>query len=118
MTFKQLADDIVKTRKEHGFITDWTNVPSKLMLIVTELSEAMESYRDADPEGFAEELADVMIRLLDLAYSLDIDLEERVKIKMEVNKRRPHLHGKHFNDKFWTGEVKREWLALLMKKDE
>jgi len=118
MTLEQLAGDIIKIRKEHGFITDWTNVPSKLMLIVAELSGAMESYRNADPEGFAEELAAAMIRVLDLAYSLNINLEERVKIRMEVDRRRPYLHGKRFNDKFWMGKVGREWLALLMKKEE
>jgi NTP pyrophosphatase (non-canonical NTP hydrolase) len=44
---------IVKWREAKGFETTWLNVPEKLMLIVTELSEAMEAYRHIDPDVLA-----------------------------------------------------------------
>lgn len=45
------------------------------------------------PEGFASELADVLIRVFDLAGALGIDLEDAVQSKMAYNKTRPHRHG-------------------------
>lgn len=64
------------------------------MLIVTELSEAMESYRNRDDENFKEEIADTFIRLFDLCGGLDIDIEREILKKMQKNKKRPYKHGK------------------------
>jgi NTP pyrophosphatase (non-canonical NTP hydrolase) len=118
----ELALDITKWRRNKGFRTDWGNVPEKLMLIVTELSEAMEAYRhipldegiamvtddgfhvhpiapdcpkdDKNLLNFSEELADTAIRLFDLATALDINLEHEIWQKMMANEERPHKHGK------------------------
>lgn len=65
-----------------------------LMLIVSELGEALEAHRKGDMKNFAEELADVAIRLGDLCGGLDIDLEWEIIQKMEYNQTRPRLHGK------------------------
>src|SRR3990167_5408148 len=70
-----------------GFKCDWENVPEKLMLVVTELAEAMEAYREKNPTGetiihFEEELADVAIRLFDLCGGLGIDLRKSIASKM------------------------------------
>ena len=48
------------------------------------------------PEGFGSELADVIIRCLDLAEAMNIDIESIIYIKHEFNKRRPYKHGKKF----------------------
>lgn len=48
-----LASHIAAWRQQKGFRTDWLNVPEKLMLIVTELSEAMEAYRHIEPAVLA-----------------------------------------------------------------
>jgi len=90
-----LAKDIATWREQKGFITNWDNMPEKLMLVVTELSEAMEAYRTNDTENFNEEIADTFIRLLDICGSIGIDIEDEVKKKMETNKERPYRHGKN-----------------------
>ena len=64
------------------------------MLIVTELAEAMESYRHQDDDNFREEIADTFIRLLDLCGGLGIDIEEEINKKSQKNKNRPYKHGK------------------------
>ena len=87
--------NIIRWREKKGFITDWDNMPEKLMLVVTELAEAMEAYRDNDKKNFNEEIADTFIRLLDICGSIDIDIESEIKKKMEINKERPHRHGKN-----------------------
>lgn len=83
------------------------DVSSRLMLVVSELSEALEELRtafnepgwihrialDGKPEGFGIELADAMIRIMDLAGALNIDLEQCILAKHEYNKTRPHRHG-------------------------
>lgn len=48
---------------------------------------------EAKPEGFGVELADAIIRIADLARRLEIDLDGLVRLKMDYNKTRPHMHG-------------------------
>jgi len=110
---KTLIDNIAKWREHQGFISGWGNVPEKLMLTVTEISEAMEAYRMIPLEqtcscstrptcaadnrflvNFREELADTAIRLFDIASSCNIDLEAEIERKMLINEERPHKHGK------------------------
>lgn len=111
----RLCKEIVTWREGKGFETSWRNVPEKLMLIVTEVSEAMEAFRrikisDVNEtwtrigvsdqkseeylENFREELADTAIRLFDLCGSLGIDLEQEITKKMVINGQRAHKHGK------------------------
>ncbi len=78
-------------------------IPEKLMLIVTEASEAMEDYRNhklteyndenGKPCGLPTELADIVIRTMDLAGALGIDLQAAVTRKHEYNKTREQRHG-------------------------
>jgi NTP pyrophosphatase (non-canonical NTP hydrolase) len=81
------------------------NVPEKLMLIVTEVAEAMEDYRngldlamltseaDRKPCGFPSEMADIVIRVLDFCGHFGIDLEATICLKHQYNETRPHKHG-------------------------
>ena len=80
--------------KEKGFWDKRRNVGEMLMLIVTELSEAMEAYRRSDKKNFNEEVADVFIRLFDLCGGLNIDIEKEITKKSKKNKKRPYKHGK------------------------
>lgn len=65
-----------------------------LMLVVSELGEAAEAYRHNDSVNFAEEIADTIIRLLDMCKGYGIDIDAEVREKMNRNRERPHLHGK------------------------
>ncbi|QLY77823.1 MazG nucleotide pyrophosphohydrolase domain-containing protein [Clostridium intestinale] len=69
---------------------------NRLMLIVSEVAEAQEALRKSDFENFAEELADIVIRVCDLSEGLNIDLEQEIVKKIEKNKSRPYKHGKEF----------------------
>jgi len=94
--------------KAHGFWDGPQNTSEKLMLIVTELAEACEWLRmdtgdgpapsNHIPEfsGFTEELADVVIRAMDLAGSRKADLGGAILAKMKYNESRPIKHGKGF----------------------
>lgn len=96
---------------DKGFWEDFnygkgSDIDRKLMLIVGEVAEAHEELRsnddphhvyyrdDGKPEGFAFELADVFIRLADLAAALGIDLGAVVAEKHRFNVTRPHKHGR------------------------
>lgn len=115
--------DTVDKRKMIDF--DKVNIPEKLMLMTTELGEAMEHYRNGvgmkevvyqeletdtfltlaeldkypqytlsnKPDGFAVELADVMIRILDYCAAFNIDIEHIIEVKANYNKTRPYRHG-------------------------
>ena len=45
---------------------------------------------------FEDELADVIIRVLDLCAFKGIDIENHIKAKMRYNASRPHKHGKAY----------------------
>jgi NTP pyrophosphatase (non-canonical NTP hydrolase) len=64
---------------------DWSVWDEKIALLHSEVSEVLEAYRahkltttisdSGKPEGVPPEIADIIIRLLDLCGHLDIDLE-------------------------------------------
>lgn len=85
-------------------------VVTKLMLIVSEVSEAMEVIRRSEPdsprlfvnvtdpvtgkmEGLPSELADIIIRTFELAVGLDIDIGSAIMEKMSNNAGRSYRHG-------------------------
>jgi len=98
MNINELVRKSHKMAKEKGFWepNGWVSVPTKLMLIVTELGEACEADRRGDMKNFNEELADVFIRLADLCGRLEIDIEEEITKKMSINSKRKLRHGKKY----------------------
>jgi NTP pyrophosphatase (non-canonical NTP hydrolase) len=111
MTLKELQERAHATALKSGF-WDSGNGPeqlaTKLALVHSEVSEALEEVRDpvahlddtvtytetGKPLGFAVELADIVIRVADLAQRQGIDLETAIRIKMQYNETRPPKHGK------------------------
>lgn len=115
MEIKELVQQAHENARKHGFWEDWKFMQSapfehqeqyeaalnnaignRLMLVVGEVSEAHEALRKEDEENFAEELADIVIRVADLAGGLGIDLEAEILKKMDENRARPWKHGKAF----------------------
>lgn len=111
MTIQEMQDRAWKRSEDSGFHSspEQLNIPSKLMLVVSELSEALEEYREgkplvyfsgsgldllSKPEGIAAELADAVIRIGDLAGILNFDLEQAVITKMAYNDTRSYMHGR------------------------
>jgi NTP pyrophosphatase (non-canonical NTP hydrolase) len=66
------------------------------MLIVTELSEAMEAWRDDNKTNFEEELADTFIRLLHMVLQLGYKntFEKMIRRKIRLNHERPYHNGR------------------------
>lgn len=100
--------------KAKGFWDKERNVGELLMLVTSELGEAMEAHRrgqfadwnDFEVNGtpfvysikdtFEDEITDAIIRLLDLSAGLEIDLEKHINAKVKYNETRPTLHGKSY----------------------
>ena len=101
-----LAQEIHDIAIEKGF---WPEEPDdifiakQLMMIVSEVTEAMEAIRkDKGEQEITDEFADIIIRTLDLyagvvgaGYS-KLSLDNSLREKMEFNKSRPHKHGVRF----------------------
>ena len=81
--------------RDKGF---WEGEPSaealaaKLALVHSEVSEALECLRDGS--AWSSELADIVIRVADLAEATGVDLGVAIANKMAFNATRPHKHGK------------------------
>jgi NTP pyrophosphatase (non-canonical NTP hydrolase) len=145
MSINKMVNDCHKNSKGKGFWDDTFLIPEKmaksdifsgqeismvmsafksrfLMLIVSELGEAIESDRKgkfADMESyeqamkikefskdkvfekyikdtFQDEIADVFIRLFDFCGGFNIDIEKFIDLKRKYNSNRPKLHGKKY----------------------
>lgn len=126
MNIKETSQEINNTAREKGFWDKERNVGELLMLVTSELGEALEAHRKGkfanvkgflkDCEGkpfdnttlskeafqfhikdtFEDEIADAVIRLFDLAEGLKIDLPFHIRTKMDYNKTRERLHGKSY----------------------
>lgn len=95
----EYADWISEFVKSKGFhtpcnIDDAEGMLAKLMLVVTEVSEAAEAVRKGDHENFCEELADAMIRLLDIFGAMHEAPHYWLDWKMQRNMEREQKHGK------------------------
>ncbi|GAG80992.1 unnamed protein product [marine sediment metagenome] len=68
MEIKQWQKEIYELAVEKGWWDRERPIPELLCLIHSEVSEALEAYRDGYQEDMAGELADVAIRLFEMAF--------------------------------------------------
>jgi NTP pyrophosphatase (non-canonical NTP hydrolase) len=110
MRIAAVMQEVREINAAHGFHAAGREVfAEKLMLVVTELAEAMEEFRDgrelhavryehsasgSKPEGIPIELADAVIRIFDLCKANSIDLESAIRHKLDFNKNRPYKHNR------------------------
>lgn len=101
LSFKALAAEVVAINQANGWNTitpeEWDSspykVPALLALIQSEASEALEDFRKGRRDHFPEEIADIIIRCLDLAGGLGLDLDAAIAAKLEKNRQRGYRHG-------------------------
>lgn len=98
-TIKDLMKECYTTSEAHGWWEDAKTVDisylkaAKIALMHSELSECLEAVRKGDTDNEAEELADVIIRILDYCYKFGISIDSNIIEKMEINKSRTYRHG-------------------------
>jgi len=121
----ELAKQVHENAKSKGFFDEPKNIGEMLCLIHSEVSEALDADRgnayctlddrqmnvlmgwvkDDDFKNnytalakgtFEEEMADIIIRVLDLCAFKKIDIDRHVRAKMRYNSLRPHKHGKKY----------------------
>ena len=131
MNINELAKEVHDNAVAHGWWEKPPTLPEALCLIHSELSEALEEYREGNPliygtcalaaedckysgvcdrvgrpgegegidgpckpEGIAVELADVILRTLDLMAALGVDVDAVVTAKHKYNLGREYRHGR------------------------
>jgi NTP pyrophosphatase (non-canonical NTP hydrolase) len=100
MTINELVGESFATASLKGFHDglpfDRNGSLVRLALIHTEVSECTQEVKRnglSNRDAIADELADILIRVGDLAGTLDLDLEQAVRIKMLKNLGRPKKYG-------------------------
>jgi NTP pyrophosphatase (non-canonical NTP hydrolase) len=98
-------DDLADEIRSNNLLNGWEifmepewgekiyKVPAILALIHSEVSEALEDYRKGDKEHFIEEMADIIIRVLDLVGGFGSVIDHAIRAKIERNKGRGFRHG-------------------------
>ena len=102
-----MAKEVYENAVDKGFHpkeqSDDTFIESMCNNLHDEVSELHEAWRNGKLHArcdkninlsyLEEELADILIRVLDNAVHLGVDIDRTVRIKHEYNKTRPYRHG-------------------------
>lgn len=101
MYFEAKSEEVYEIAKSKGWHKNDRNEGELILLTHCELSEAVEAMREGNPQsekipGFTsveEELADVVIRIMDMAQDKGYRVGDAIVEKVKYNKTRPHMHG-------------------------
>jgi NTP pyrophosphatase (non-canonical NTP hydrolase) len=106
MYLDEMGDHLHQVAKEKGFWPEYVDdifITKQLMMIVSEAVEVMEAIRkDQGKDAVAKEMADIVIRTLDLYAGLrehgyvETSLDAALDEKSKFNKTRPERHGVKF----------------------
>lgn len=108
-----LAEEVWQAAERAGWhdrpTSDLDRVGLNIALIHSEVTEALEAYRkhgvdewlgdDGKPEGIGSEFADILIRTLELAHVLDIDIHRCTMEKIRYNERRSDVPSRGDKEK-------------------
>lgn len=102
--WRDISTRVHGTAVEKGWWDTDRNEGELIALAHSELSEALEALRKGNPASkkisecthVEEELADLVIRVMDMAQARGWRVGSAIVAKMEYNKKRPVKHGKLF----------------------
>lgn len=95
----EVSEALEADRKNHYAVDSW-NLKNSIDLDDLGSTSAKQYFKQefevAVKNSFEDELADVIIRVLNLCAFKGIDIEKHIKMKMIYNSMREHKHGKRY----------------------